>query len=101
MRYEFFRALSALRFKSALSAYEPTMLIIGSTRETLLLSKHDHAWLARRTGLALTSIKSSFRSHQGPGSYSSTNIVTPNINRPAYYHLHHDYILGATRTLQL
>ena len=25
MRYEFFRALSALRFKSALSAYEPTM----------------------------------------------------------------------------
>ena len=26
MRYEFFRALSALRFKSALSAYEPTML---------------------------------------------------------------------------
>ena len=28
MRYEFFRALSALRFKSALSAYEPTMLFI-------------------------------------------------------------------------
>ena len=26
MRYEFFRALSALRFKSALSAYEPTMV---------------------------------------------------------------------------
>ena len=28
MRYEFFRALSALRFKSALSAYEPTMEIL-------------------------------------------------------------------------
>ena len=28
MRYEFFRALSALRFKSALSAYEPTMVLI-------------------------------------------------------------------------
>ena len=34
MRYEFFRALSALRFKSALSAYEPTM---GPTVKSLLL----------------------------------------------------------------
>ena len=34
MRYEFFRAFSALRFKSALSAYEPTMgLSINGSRD--------------------------------------------------------------------